>query len=83
MAEGPKCKQKNARPLEAQVQLPSLCRPKQVNEDDEYEYILSVETGSRRIGAHSAAYCRGHCVGLGGDKVGVQILSKSVRGFLA
>ena len=47
MAEGPRCKQKNARPLEAQVQMPSLCRPKQVNEDDEYEYILSVETGSR------------------------------------
>lgn len=47
MAEGPRCKQKNARPLEAQVQVPSLCRPKQVNEDDEYEYILSVEMGSR------------------------------------
>lgn len=45
MAEGPKYNQKNARPLEAQV--PSPCRPKPVNEDDEYEYILSVEMRSR------------------------------------
>ena len=37
----------------------------------------------RRIAANSAAYCSGHCVGLGGDKVGVQTLSKSVRSFLA
>lgn len=47
MAEGPKYNQKNARPLEAQARVPSPCCPKPVNEDDEYEYNLSMEMGSR------------------------------------
>lgn len=33
--------------MEAQARVLSPCRPKPVNEDDEYEYILSVEMGSR------------------------------------
>ena len=47
MVEGPKYNQKNLKPMEAQARVLSPCRPKPVNEDDEYEYILSVEMGSR------------------------------------